>query len=373
MDAAATFAQVTDVSLCAADRLQAAGRLRSWLDATVLALTVEVAETGGIPEVRLADAANLSGRSVMRELRRAGVVEQAPPLRVALADGDVSVDHVDAFGRALGNLDAALRPQLLDATDELVEIARAATPERFEKVLKQRVRDLLTEDDKEAILARQRAATRVRAWVDQTTGMWNIRGEFDPVTGLLLQTALDARHDQLFAQAVPATAPTDPLERAAHLRGLALADLWLHGGGAVRPEVVVVLRPDGVGGTGADWRLPIEVPRRVLEELVADPATVITPIVVVDDLVLHAPGQLNLGRTTRLANRAQRRALQAVHPTCMVDGCEVPFHRCEIHHIVWWRNGGSTDLANLGPVCDHHHDEVHQGHLDLPPPRARAA
>jgi hypothetical protein len=28
---------------------------------------------------------------------------------------------------------------------------------------------------------------------------------------------------------------------------------------------------------------------------------------------------------------------------------------------VWWRNGGRTDLANLLPVCTHHHPKIHDG------------
>jgi hypothetical protein len=42
------------------------------------------------------------------------------------------------------------------------------------------------------------------------------------------------------------------------------------------------------------------------------------------------------------------------------------FPRCgrrgfaEAHHIVWWRNGGRTDLDNLAMVCSFHHKLVHE-------------
>ena len=68
---------------------------------------------------------------------------------------------------------------------------------------------------------------------------------------------------------------------------------------------------------------------------------------------------LFVGRTVRHANRAQRRALRALYRTCAFDGCEVPFHRCEIHHIVPWERGGLTDLDNLIPLCSRHHHVVH--------------
>jgi hypothetical protein len=374
MDAAVVFGRVTDTALSAAERLAAAGQLRGWLDATVLALTVEVAAAGDAPEVRLQDSARLSGRSIEREMRRARVVDAVPELGSALGEGEVSVDHIDVLDRALKRLDPDQRSSLLDLSEELVDVAREETPERFERVVQGKVARLLTDAEREARLAKQRRDTRLRTWVDKVTGMWNIRGEFDPVTGQRLQILIDQRHDTLFAATVPDEAPSDPLDRTSYLRGLALVDLIDRPGAGARPEVLVVLRSDAVTGeTEIDWRLPIEVPRSVLEQLVTDPATLITPVVIMGDLVVHAPGQLNLGRSTRIANRAQRRALQAVHATCAIPNCDVPFHRCEIHHTTWWRNGGRTDLAELQPVCDRHHTLIHQGKLDLPPPRIRAA
>jgi hypothetical protein len=374
MDATVVFGRVTDTHLTAAERLAAAGQLRGWLDATVLALTVEVAAVGDVAEMRLQDSARLSARSVEREIRRARVVDAVPALGDALGEGEVSVDHVDVLERALKRLDPDQRFTLLSGSEDLVHIAREETPERFERVVQGKVARLLTEADREARLAKQRRDTRVRTWVDKVTGMWNIRGEFDPVTGMRLQILIDQRHDALFAGQVPDEAPADPLDRAQYLRGLALVDLIDRPGAGARPEVVVVLRPDAVSGeTEVDWRLPIDVPRAVLEQLITDPATLITPVIIMGDLVVHAGGALNLGRSTRIANRAQRRALQAVHSTCAIDGCDVPFHRCEIHHVTWWRNGGRTDLSELQPVCDRHHALIHQGKLDLPPPRIRAA
>jgi hypothetical protein len=374
MDVAVLLERVQDASLPATERLAAGGRLGCWLQAVMLGLQGEVAATGGLVEAQLQDATRLSARSVQREVARVGVVEHLPALGEALGSGDVSVDHVDVLGRALAKLALEQRAALLDDEEQLLVSARMSTPERFERALNEQVRALLTEADREAILERQRCNTRLRTWVDRATGMWNVRGEFDPETGVRLQLALDARHDQLFATAVPATAPDDPLERASHLRALAFADLALAGGGTPRPEVLVTLRPHLVtAASEADWRLPIEVPRAVLHQLVTDPATLITPIVVHGDLVLHAPGALNLGRTTRLASRAQRRALQAIHPTCVADGCETPFDRCHIHHVIAWENGGPTDLANLQPVCTRDHTRTHQGLIDLPPPTHRAA
>lgn len=83
-------------------------------------------------------------------------------------------------------------------------------------------------------------------------------------------------------------------------------------------------------------------------------------VVVNNGDIVSAPGELNLGRTTRLANKAQRRALFALYRSCAIPGCDVRYTRTKLHHVIWWRHGGRTDLANLVPVCEHHHQKIHR-------------
>jgi len=48
------------------------------------------------------------------------------------------------------------------------------------------------------------------------------------------------------------------------------------------------------------------------------------------------------------ANRAMRRALVARDGHhCAVPGCDRPVGWCDAHHILWWRNGGLTNVENL--------------------------
>ena len=110
-------------------------------------------------------------------------------------------------------------------------------------------------------------------------------------------------------------------------------------------------------GVRVEWGLPVEIPLRVLAELFGHGD--VHAVVIRGGVVLHAPGVLDLGRSTRLANRAQRRALRALYSTCAIPGCETHFDRCKIHHVHWWRHGGRTDLCNLLPLCAHHHSKVH--------------
>ncbi len=121
---------------------------------------------------------------------------------------------------------------------------------------------------------------------------------------------------------------------------------------------------DAAGRTGpvAEFSIPVEIPARVLATLAGDAD--IHTVVVRNGIVLYAPGELNLGRTTRLANRAQRRALRGLYRHCAIPGCSVAYDRCKLHHIIWWRNQGRTDLDNLLPVCSIHHAKIHHDGWD---------
>ena len=101
----------------------------------------------------------------------------------------------------------------------------------------------------------------------------------------------------------------------------------------------------------------------MLAELVAD-ADVHT-VIVRHGIVVHAAGRLDLGRSTRIANRAQRRVLRGLYPTCAIPGCAIRYEHCDLHHIVWWRHGGATDLANLLPLCSRHHHDIHDNNWQL--------
>ena len=68
---------------------------------------------------------------------------------------------------------------------------------------------------------------------------------------------------------------------------------------------------------------------------------------------------LDMGDTIRLATYNQRLALRATHATCAVEGCDMDFDWCEIHHLHPWERGGLTDLDNLVPLCSYHHHLIH--------------
>jgi hypothetical protein len=64
---------------------------------------------------------------------------------------------------------------------------------------------------------------------------------------------------------------------------------------------------------------------------------------------------LDLGRSARLATRAQRDALALRDGGCAWMKCDAPPGWCEVAHVVAWAKGGGTDLANLMLLCPYHH------------------
>ena len=342
--------------------LRSVGSLQSWVAGAKAALSTALAGQVSFPEKTVADCTRESAREAMRDQARADTLASTPGFATALDDARVTAGHVDAVTKATAGLDREQRRELFDRVDGgLLDVAAAATVEQWRRRLGVEVKNIQRDDGIDRF-ERQRRATSLRTWTD-AEGMWCLSGRFDPVTGVKLAAAIDTATNALFAEQTPATCPTHPVAKQQHLAALALAEMIegrAVGGRSGRPEYVVVVDAsagDGAGGPDVDWGIPVEVPQRVLVELMNESR--VETVVVRNGIVLHAPGQLDLGRTTRLANRAQRRALRALSSTCAIPGCTVHYSRCKLHHIIWWRHGGPTDLANLLPVCTHHHTKIH--------------
>jgi HNH endonuclease len=318
------------------------------------------------PEAAIADTSGCTLGAASRERERADTLDSAAAMADALSDGAITAGHVDALTRATRDLDEAATASLLGDDEALATAASQRSIAEFDAFLRRAAKALAAADG-EAHLERQRRATRLRTWTDDD-GMFNLKGRFDPDLGRELARRIRTATRSMFAHDVPATAPVDALERTQHLEALALAELVIGdtvAGAASGPPVVVIdaTQTNGAGGPVLDWGIPVELPVSVLDGVLgrSDPDAVI----VANGVVLHAPGRLDLGRTSRLASRAQRRALQGLYATCAVPGCAVHYDRCRLHHVVWWSNGGRTDLDNLLPICQHHHTLLHDNRWDV--------
>lgn len=208
-------------------------------------------------------------------------------------------------------------------------------------------------------------------------------GEMDAENGTIFRSALDAEVDELYR--IGTYGPDDGLTPGER-RGRALINLIarraLAGTKHDRPrpsiEVIVDERTllglpitDPATDGGADLMSRV---RRTVEGLDIDDRTLRRLLCTADvhRLVINAEGEpLDVGKDSRTATRAQRRALRYRHKgLCGFPGCDAHFDWCEAHHIDPWdpdptNDRGRTDLANLVPLCRFHHDQVHAGQFDL--------
>ncbi|WP_310123941.1 DUF222 domain-containing protein [Agrococcus sp. BE272] len=115
------------------------------------------------------------------------------------------------------------------------------------------------------------------------------------------------------------------------------------------------------GAPHADRTLTIEhtgdlVPLETVDRLLCD--------ALVQKVVLDERGHpLALGRADRLFSRAQRAALAKRDKGCITPSCGMPVAWTEAHHVMWWEQGGATDIDNGVLLCSHCHHEVHAGRL----------
>ena len=123
----------------------------------------------------------------------------------------------------------------------------------------------------------------------------------------------------------------------------------------VSNQLLVVADIGVIDGTDPGGRCEIigtgPVPPSVIGQLSPDTA--------VAGMIFGGDGRpLWLGRSRRLASVAQHLAV-AVRDRGCVD-CGAPMHRCEIHHVREWENGGPTDIDNLAALCGPHHRQHHR-------------
>lgn len=342
-----------------------AEKLKAWAEAQTAALVAKLAAVDSFPEQSIADTSRCGLGRASKTKDRSDTLTDTPKLAGALERGAVTTGHVDAVTRGKKKLDdPAQQQELVDRVEGLIDRAAGDTVEQFSRRVDRVVKDIQRGDGEDR-LVRQKKATRLRHWVD-AEGMWNLKGRFDPESALGLSTLIDATSKRMVAGGVPEHCPTDPVERDQFIAAYALARLLKRSsrrsadGGDASPtdcgtadagvdvKFVVVIDVDADPGNGPEitFPMPIEVPDRVLAELAGDRPDV-DVVAVRNGVVLYAPGNLNLGRSTRLASPAQRSSLRAFYRCCAVPGCSIGFDRCLIHHIVWWRHGGRTDFDNL--------------------------
>jgi Domain of unknown function (DUF222)/HNH endonuclease len=193
-------------------------------------------------------------------------------------------------------------------------------------------------------------------------GRARVDGDLDPDTGELLLTAL-----RVALQAAPDTdgePPRVPAQRRADALGDICRFFLDHQTAALeghrhRPHVNLVFdmvpAADGTGYAIADARTvdgyPIDgvtAGRYLCDSLLYR-------------VLVHAKSAiLDHGRATRAVPPPLWNVLLLRDQHCRWKGCDRPGAWCEAHHVIWWENGGTTDIANLVLLCSRHHHIAHR-------------
>ena len=320
-----------------------------------------VAPTFVIPERELVAHGGLTSREAREVVSRGLVTEAAPEMAAILAAGDTTAAHVDALGRGL-KIAGAEREAFLTHLPELVEASTTMTASQFDQLVKETAKSVVT-DDGLSTFERQKRET--------ADGCLSVSGKFDPISASILKSKIGRFVEAMFhsgdkevpVEVMPWIEPNDHRQAQALI---ALVNGASESASDVPTRAEIVVHVDletlqhglHAGGTcrtalGAD--LPVETVRRLACE------AEILPVVLDGRSV-----PIDVGRSKRLATVHQRRALEAIHPTCAIPDCEVIFDHCNVHHIEYWAisdsgGGGATDLNNMVPLCSRHHHAAHEG------------
>jgi hypothetical protein len=284
-----------------------------------------------------------------------------PTMHRALADGLVTFDHVRALA---DHADSPNRDAVLDEEPELAGWAADLPADAYRERLAVWARDV-DERRLAGLTDHERQVTRRRVTRSRTRdGLHRTVLELDDESDAVFFGALRGVARELRNSDRKAGIPFERQRNTAQYLADAAREVAHRSAGAdvitkhkARPLILAIteasvlwdqLRVAGVCELEDGTQLTGAQLRRMACE--AD----IIPIVLSGDGV-----PLDMGRMARFATYKQRLALRALHPCCAVEGCDVAFDDCEVHHLRPWERDGLTDLDNLVPLCRYHHTWVH--------------
>lgn len=280
----------------------------------------------------------ISNWKAQRWVAAAHALERLPRLSEALADGELGIDKV-------------------------VELARFAAPETEAALIAwaknvscgaiRHRGDLAIRALREEVIEAE--ADRSVSWWYYEDGLrFGLEAVLPAAQGAVLARALDR-----LAAAIPAMPGEEDGDFASARRADALVALCSgRTGGDAEPDrattLVVHARLSGLAEATGGCEVedgPVIQPE-VAQRLLCN-ARLQT---VLED---EAGNVVGLGRTSREPSAWMLRQIRYRDRECRFPSCGAR-RFTEAHHIVWWRDGGRTDLDNLVLICSFHHRLVHE-------------
>ncbi len=301
-------------------------------------------------------AAWLAARGRIARSTAAGVVRDARQLRTmpgtaaAVADGRLAPAKARLLSRAVN---ARTREAFARDEEVLTEALAGLTVDDAALA----IRYWLANVDQDGPEPDDRERNGV--WLSQVgAGRWRLKGDLDAEAGAIVSGVLDGLVER--ARRELREAGAELAGAGPRLRADALVDMARRCTAApataagARPLVWVLAGHDQLAsGVGAAELAGVGPVSAVLARRLACNAEVV---------IVDADGnRVQLNRALRRATATQRRLLALRDRGCRFPGCGRPPGWCEAHHIVFWENGGMTDLSNLVLLCSFHHHLCHEG------------
>ena len=290
-------------------------------------------------------------------VRLARRLEELPEVSAAFAAGSISREHARVIARAWSPERAAM---LAGIEADLVALARLTGPGR----LRSKVREMTDAFDGDGGASDDKAHdAKNRLTFDATLdGRFEPHGSFDPESGDIIATALAAEMAVLRATHDERPAPQ---RRAEALTSICRWYLAQTDDGTQRrrgqPHLNVIcdlnalqgITPSVFDTIRAEAAHASRLSRTTLERIACDCK--------LSRILMDGDSQvLDVGRITRTIPTPLWNALVARDKHCTHPGCDRPPSLCEAHQIIYWTQGGATNLENLKLLCWYHHRQQHQ-------------
>jgi hypothetical protein len=253
---------------------------------------------------------------------------------------------IGAFGRGELSLDqvyevAARAPAWADR--HVTEFALVATVRQLRRM----IRDEHFDHDPDAPPEPPQSTQAGISPIWDEHGRLRISGSLDADDGRLVDGALNEARDSLFRSGHTHVSWSDAM---AEIARRSLAGVANERAQRFLPQIHVHADTGAAQLTNG-----VPLPPAILDHLMCDSA--IVPVWERDRVAFGA------GRSQRAVPDRLRRIIEHRDQGCRVPGCGS--RHGEIHHIVPWSEGGSTESWNLSCLCRRHHKLLHLGKLRI--------
>ena len=352
---------------------QIANMLRGLSDVLKTDVAVRAAELRQVDVNDVVDTTlNPDGRSnpqeELVEKDRGAVLDNLPGMDEATRSGELSAQYADVVAKAVAKLAVDVRAEFYRRHPDLDTIAATRSVQGFRLYVTHLV-ELLLADLGVQRAERQRHQRRAKIFTEVETGLWGLSGRWDPLTGQTLNTAITAEVNAIYHAR---RGDNTDLRTREQITADAITNLICNTPVSTRTKVagvtaIVITRStrrrpaDRTTSRCTSTPMAPRSPSTPCNRCSSDPTTTIVEAEVNEHGVVESLGDavLNHGRSKRFATPDQKLALRVMHRSCLFPGCDMPFDRCEQHHLVEYQHHGNTDLIDLGPVCCRHHHQLH--------------